>query len=83
MTAEGLPSGKQFVPFLSGRPKEYFAALELEFPDNDLPEMIQRQHKRDKGETSSETLALTLACRPVIDNYAGLLTVQAIGEATP
>jgi hypothetical protein len=57
VTGEGL---QQFVPFLSGRPKEYFAALELEFPDDDLPEIIQRQHKRDKGERSSETLALTL-----------------------
>jgi hypothetical protein len=59
-TGEGLPYGEQFVPFFSGRPQECFAALDLEFPGNDLPEMIQRQHKRDKGETSSETLALTL-----------------------
>jgi hypothetical protein len=46
--------GLEMVRNFRGRPKQFFAALKLEFPDSNLPNMVE--HKRGKDKSDNEHL---------------------------
>jgi hypothetical protein len=48
-SARGVELAKQF----RGKPRDFFAALAIEFPDSNLPTMLEREFKRSKGEVKS------------------------------